>query len=135
MYPTLCADGRAVNMSQIKHLDGRYNPATTPHVVAGNAIWYNRHHPHPHFDPQARRQETRPRARRHARHRGGGKPTDRQRHGQSDRRGVPLGQNAGEQHARDHRGDRRGGENQLRFIVLLLRRTGAVCSLGDCAAL
>ena len=35
MYPTLCTDGRAVNMIQIKHLDGRYKPATTPHVGSG----------------------------------------------------------------------------------------------------
>ena len=39
-------------------------------------------------------------------------PPHRQRHGQGDRPGVPLARNAGERHARDHRGDRRRREDQ-----------------------
>jgi hypothetical protein len=31
----LCGDDRIVNMSQIKHLDGRHQPATTPQVGRG----------------------------------------------------------------------------------------------------
>jgi hypothetical protein len=34
-YPALCGDDRIVNMSQIKHLDGRHQPATTPQVGRG----------------------------------------------------------------------------------------------------
>jgi hypothetical protein len=45
-------------------------------------------------------------------HNGGGVPPDRQRHGQGDRPGVPLARDAGERHACEHRGDRRGRENK-----------------------
>jgi hypothetical protein len=34
-YPTLCGDDRIVNVSQIKHLDGRRKPAATPQVGRG----------------------------------------------------------------------------------------------------
>jgi hypothetical protein len=40
--------------------------------------------------------------------------------GQGDRQGIPLARNAGEWHARDHRGDRRGGEGQSRVLRLTL---------------
>jgi hypothetical protein len=33
--PTLCGDGRVVNVSQIKHLDGRHKPAATPQMGRG----------------------------------------------------------------------------------------------------
>ena len=39
-YPALCRDGRIVNVSQIKHLDGRTNRPQRRRWVAGNAIWY-----------------------------------------------------------------------------------------------
>ena len=45
-------------------------------------------------------------------HCGARPPPYRQRHGQGDRAGVPLARNAGERHARDHRGDRRRREDQ-----------------------
>ena len=34
-YPALCRDGRIVNVSQIKHLDGRYKPAATSQMGRG----------------------------------------------------------------------------------------------------
>ena len=34
-YPTLCANDRIVNVSQIKHMDGRHKPAATPQVGRG----------------------------------------------------------------------------------------------------
>jgi hypothetical protein len=33
--PTLCGDDCIVNVSQIKHLDGRHKPAATPQVGRG----------------------------------------------------------------------------------------------------
>ena len=74
--------------------------------------WPNRHRACSDFDPQARRQKARPRPRRHNRDWAAPSRRDRQRHGQGDRPGVPLAGNAGERHARDHRGDRRRRENQ-----------------------
>ena len=34
-YPALCRDGRIVNLSQIKHLDGHYKPAATSQMGRG----------------------------------------------------------------------------------------------------
>ena len=50
-------------------------------------------------------------------------PPHRQRHGQGDRPGVPLARNAGERHARDHRGDRRAEKINESYVGRVLRLT------------
>ena len=34
-YPTLCADDHIENVSQIRHLNGRHQPAATPQASRG----------------------------------------------------------------------------------------------------
>jgi len=34
-YPMLCGNDRIVNVSQIKHLDGRHQPAVAPQMGCG----------------------------------------------------------------------------------------------------
>ena len=78
----------------------------------GQQRWPHHHRARADFDPEARRPKARARARRHERYTAPRPPSHRQRHGQGDRAGVPLAGDAGERHARDHRGDRRRREDQ-----------------------
>jgi hypothetical protein len=91
MTVSSCSFGTIPSSSMMPELGSHKNAAVVcaqPLFAARESVtrrahshrrWQHRHPAHSDFDPQARRQETRPRTRRHTQYRGGTQPSDRQR--------------------------------------------------------